>query len=211
MASRSLKSVLELALPALSFAVAAAVSACGTQPAATQLSSEPCRKAHVYFDLGNTLVDTRTFDFKKVLWMPGAREYVASLKELGYPMGLLVNVPDTWGATRELKVARTKAFIAELWSDEQPIVWEDFTEGLRVPPSDAQRKPDPFLFVEAVDSAAAAGCPVVFQGEVAGEVAAAELAGMVGWQVHQEGRPFFMPEADVAALTPVTPPIPPIP
>ena len=57
-------------------------------------SAEGCSHPWVFFDLGNTLVDTKTYDYNKIFYMPGALKYVKDLRAKGYHLGLIVNYPD---------------------------------------------------------------------------------------------------------------------
>ncbi len=56
-----------------------------------------CKKNHVFFDLGETLVDTKTFGFDPVFYLPGARELLTKLMRRGHPLGLITDVPVSWG------------------------------------------------------------------------------------------------------------------
>src|SRR4051812_9842923 len=76
-----------------------------------------CPKAWVFFDLGNTIVDTKTYKYKPMfymrdisaqasdgsyLWKDGnnyksAREYLNKLKEDSFILGMLIDIPERWG------------------------------------------------------------------------------------------------------------------
>lgn len=60
-------------------------------------SNSVCKKSHVYFDLGDTLVDTKTYGFDPVFYLPGAAELLDQLAKKGHPLGLITDVPVTWG------------------------------------------------------------------------------------------------------------------
>jgi hypothetical protein len=140
-----------------------------------------CRLPWIFFDLGaNTIIDTNHDTFNKIRYMPGAHAYLQDLRAKGYHLGLLVNVPEKWGKTQEEKLKTTKATIAETWADSIPMDWAQFDLGVSFPPTDAQRKPAPYLFDLAVARAAAAGCDTVYQTTLPDEVPAAYRAGMVG-------------------------------
>lgn len=80
--------------------------------------------------------------------------------------------------------------------------------GILVPDLDTQRKPSPYLFDRAMQisrrlqASDERPCPIVFMGENAGEIRAANQAGMIGIQVGEGSWPvgsgefsFFYPEA----------------
>jgi len=161
-----------------------------------------CEKPWVFFDLGaNTLIDTQTFDFNKIFYMPGALEYLRGLRKKGYHLGLIINVPEDWGkeegGTQMAKLKATQEFIAKTWTEPKPFAWELFDLGPAFPPTDAQRKPAPFLFEQAVSRARGAGCDAVYQGTLADEIPAARAAGMVGIRLGQEkyDGQYYYPEA----------------
>ncbi len=155
-------------------------------------SARPCTKAWVFFDLGNTIVDTRTYNYEKIFYIPGALEYLNELKHKGYKLGLIINIPEEWGQTYSKKIKALKDFIQASWTDPQPMTWELFNAGIFVPSKDIYRKPHPYLFKKVVRRAARRGCKVIYQGEIKEELEIAKQAGMV---THQVGtRPhFFMP------------------
>jgi len=155
------------------------------------------KKPWVFFDLGNTVVDTRTYDFKKIFYRQGSYEYLLLLRSQGYKLGLIVNVPDRWGSTDAEKVLAMKQFIAESWTDPRPMNWEIFDAGIVIPHSDALRKPEPEMFQRARELAAAEGCGAVYQGEELAEVEAATRAGLYGFLVEEE----FMSEREICSLS----------
>src|SRR5687768_17107062 len=105
----------------------------------TPKSFAECARPYMFFDLGETLVDTETTNFQSITYMPGAYQYLRDLQANGYPIGMLINIPEDWGTTNEEKVAQTKKFIEGRWVDKDPMDWEMFTAGIFVPPSDARR------------------------------------------------------------------------
>ncbi|MBI3558562.1 MAG: hypothetical protein HY074_20015 [Deltaproteobacteria bacterium] len=151
-----------------------------------------CDKPYIFFDLGNTLVDTKTYDFEKIMYMPGAYNYLRELKSHGYPLGMIVNIPESWGARREEKMAALKKFIADKWTDSAPMAWELFDAGILIPMKDAQRKPAAVLFEAAASIAARAGCPAIYEGEEIQEMAPAKAAGMKPYLAGSEANTFFL-------------------
>lgn len=140
-----------------------------------------CALPYLFFDLGaNTLIDTDTFDFKKIFYVPGAYDYLHDLKAKGYHLGLLVNVPESWGKTQEEKLKATQKVIGDAWTDSHSLDWDLFDLGVAFPPTDADRKPAPFLFNQAMNQAKAADCDAVYQSTLPDEIPAANKAGMQG-------------------------------
>lgn len=157
-----------------------------------------CMLPWVFFDLGaNTIVDTSDDTFDKIKYMPGAHAYLQDLRDKGYHIGLLVNIPEAWGKTQEEKFATTKKFLAAQWVDAIPLDWNQFDLGVAFPPTDAERKPAPYLFDQAVKQAQDAGCDAVYQTTLPEEVPAANKAGMVGIHLgpEQYDGSYYYPEA----------------
>jgi hypothetical protein len=138
---------------------------------ADQLAAD-CGRGWVYFDLGNTLVDTADFDH--LHYLPGAAAYLRKLKDAGFHIGLITNIPESWGTTEAEKIASLKADIARGWSDSQSFDWEIFDQ-LLVSMFDSERKPGATLFKRALQRSE--GCKVAYEGEDHREVEAAGLAG----------------------------------
>jgi len=150
-----------------------------------------CSRPWLFFDLGNTLIDTR--DWSHVTHLPGAKDYLIRLKAAGYSLGLIANIPEDWGTTEAEKLQALKANVAKDWAEAEPFDWDLFTCVL-VPLKNAERKPAPALFLRAQESAD--GCPTIYQGEDSTEVQAANSLGMRSYQVGQPAKPFFLPETD---------------
>ena len=126
----------------------------------------------MFFDIGNTIIDTSQWDHLK--HMPGARDYMTALKAAGFHLGAITNVPESWGQTYEEKFATLRAEIAKTWIEPEAFAWSDF-DAVLLPPRDLDRKPAPYLFNEA--RALAHDCKAAFQGEDIREVNAALAAG----------------------------------
>lgn len=147
------------------------------------LAHADCDKPIIFFDLGQTIVDTDTYDFKKVFYMPKGFEYIRELKRRGYHLGLIVNIPEQWGSTRPEKIATLRKFVDDLWTDPNPMAWGAFDLGILVPMNDGERKPAPVLFEQAAAIARSAGCPAIYECENRDELAAARRAGLKPYQV----------------------------
>lgn len=84
-----------------------------TSGSALDAGNSQCQKPWLFFDLGNTIVATPldkpaadpTSDIERIYWtryrhdhiMRDALWYLEDLKSKGYPIGLLVNIPESWG------------------------------------------------------------------------------------------------------------------
>lgn len=165
-------------------------SAALTATTASAGASDSCGRGWVYFDLGNTLVDTS--DWNHLKYMEGARGYLLELKRAGFHLGLISNIPEAWGTTQEAKLARLEAEISKTWSEAQAFAWADF-EDILLPPRDLDRKPAPYLYAQAMSLHS--GCPIAFEGDDAIEVRAALIAGFTNGYVVGKNSPegFFLP------------------
>lgn len=144
-----------------------------------------CAHPWVFFDLGNTLIDTST-DGNAFRLMPGVPEMLRELKARGLRIGLISNIPPEWGSTTAERYARLKQDAEAHWSRDprhERIDWSVFDEeGILLPASREERKPAPALFLQALQVArrdeACALCVVPYQGEDPAEIEAARLAGL---------------------------------
>jgi FMN phosphatase YigB (HAD superfamily) len=158
-----------------------------------------CARPWIFFDLGNTLVATPPD--AGYHYIPGAHAYVRGLRARGFHLGVITNIPETWGKTRAEKIAQLKKVIADSWSKDagvEPMDWTDFPDPLIiVPMHDTERKPAPFTFEAALARVALEegrnDCPVYYEGEDPAEVKAAETNGMRGYVVLRPGYPPFLP------------------
>ena len=159
---------------------------------AAPFGSDPCGRGWVFFDLGNTLVDTS--DSSHVKYMPGAHDYLRQLHAAGFHIGMISNVPDSWGPTVETKLAYMKEYLGKSWSSPDAFAWEDF-ETILLPPSDSQRKPAPFLFLQARELEL--HCQIAYLSEDPAEVRAALSAGFdQGFVVSTTNADGFYPAPD---------------
>ncbi len=158
-----------------------------------------CTRPWMFFDLGNTLVDSNPG--KEMKYIPGAHEYVRQLKRRGYRIGMITNVPDKWGPSSKEKVRSLKKTLMESWSrdpSQDSMDWSDFADALIfTPPREEYRKPAPYLFKAALSQVileeGETRCKVIFQGEDPKEVAAAKHEGMIGYVVNQNPDAPFLP------------------
>ncbi|MBS1963852.1 MAG: hypothetical protein JST04_16700 [Bdellovibrionales bacterium] len=198
------------ARPSTSVAAASVLGLAAAFAVTASISATPpdCGKPWVFFDLGNTVVASAPG--RESRYVPGAHAYVQELRRRGYPVGLLTNIPEKWGRTRAEKIRALKRLMRETWTTDpaaEAMDWSDFPEAVIViPPSDAERKPAPYLFEAALTFAARDagrdGCPVIFQGEDPAEIAAAEKAGLTTYLVGKDPAAPFMPIDRIARRNP---------
>ncbi len=167
-----------------------------------------CDRPWVYLDLGNTIIDTRTRDKKgedkNLRFMPGAQAFLNELKDHHYKVGVISNAPESWGKSLSSKVKHLKDYVKHRWRDRERIRWSEFEAGILLPPTDAERKPAPYLFVKAKERAAAQGCDAVYIGEDEKEVEAAKAAGLHAFLSDVSGKPGKAPYVPVATLDRLT-------
>ncbi|MFE1171386.1 hypothetical protein [Streptomyces sp. NPDC058773] len=187
-------------LLALGGMAALAVPAAGPAEAASHTADQGARTGRcvmVYFDLGETLVHTA--EDKSVHYLPGAAEYLRALRARHIPVGLITNVPPSWGATDEERAAELKKVIDKDWAGSSPFAWSDFGDRIFTPRTEAERKPAPALWKRA--KKAAGSCRVVYQAETAEETQVGSSLGYLAYQVDRPGWPAFLPVRVITALS----------
>ncbi|MEU6895358.1 hypothetical protein ABZ934_26970 [Streptomyces sp. NPDC046557] len=168
--------------------------AAGTDSVARAVDESACPV--VYFDLGETLVHTA--DDGSIAYQYGAASYLRALRERHIRVGLITNVPPSWGMTDAERAARLKKEVDSAWKDSAPFAWKDFAGRILTPRTEAERKPAPALWQRA--RAESGHCRLVFQAETAEEVEVAASLGYVPYQVGQPHRPAFLPVGVVQIL-----------
>lgn len=143
----------------------------------------------VWFDLGDTLIDTA--DRNHLTYMPGALRYLRQLHHTGVPVGIITNVPPSWGTTDAERAAATMKYISASWSEAEPFVWEYFGDRILTPRAIEENKPAPVLFQRGIEKSG--GCRAVFEGENPNEVTAASAAGMRAYQTGRSDQPTYLP------------------
>lgn len=143
----------------------------------------------VYFDLGETLVHTA--DDGSTSYHPGAATYLRSLRERHIRVGLITNVPPSWGATDAERAARLKREVDATWRGSASFAWKDFGDRILTPRTEAERKPAPVLWQRA--KGLSGGCRLVYQAETAEEVDVAASLGYLAYQVDRPHRPAYLP------------------
>ncbi|MFI5963633.1 hypothetical protein ACIA8J_15815 [Streptomyces asoensis] len=150
----------------------------------------------VYFDLGETLVHTA--DDGSTAYLPGAASYLRTLRERHIRVGLITNVPPSWGTTDAERAARLRTEVDATWRGPTAFAWADFGDRIRTPRTEAERKPSPVLWQRAKEDSG--GCRVVYEAETAQEVSVASSVGFVSYQVGLPHRPAFLPAGLVELL-----------
>ncbi|WP_328475618.1 hypothetical protein OHS71_00430 [Streptomyces sp. NBC_00377] len=150
----------------------------------------------LYFDLGETLVHTA--EDGSTTYLPGASSYLRTLRARHIRVGLITNVPASWGTTDAERAARLRREVDATWRGPAAFAWADFGDRIRTPRTEAERKPSPVLWQRAKDDSA--GCRVVYQAETAQEVAVASSLGYVAYQIGLPQRPAFLPAGLVELL-----------
>jgi hypothetical protein len=161
--------------------------AAGTASVARAGSERAC--PIVYFDLGETLVHTA--DDGGTSYQPGAASYLSALRERHIAVGLITNVPPSWGATDAERAARLKKEVDATWEGSAAFAWKDFGDRIHTPRTEAERKPAPALWQRAKSESGR--CRVVYQAETTEEVTVASSLGFVPYQVGRPKWPAFLP------------------
>ncbi|MFB6721090.1 HAD family hydrolase [Kribbella sp. NPDC056345] len=164
-------------------------TATAAPPAAQQLTQHSTRCSVVWFDLGNTLVDTKAAG--QMTWMAGAQRHLRQLRSVGVPVGLITNVPPEWGATDAERAAATKAYVDGQWAEADPFPWALFGDRILTPRTKAESKPALALFERG--KSVASPCRSFYEGETPAEITAAEQAGLTGYLTGQPDQPAFIP------------------
>ena len=155
---------------------------------------------YVWMDLGNVLLDTRDPAGTKL--MPGALEYIRELQNMGYKVGLITNIPASWGKPGDYasKRAALQSFIRDNWIDTRnpPIDLDAFDE-VYLPLTAEERKPAAKLFDAALSKAQSMGRVGIYSGETASEIEAAKKSGMAGFLIRydDQGRAIYLPPKQI--------------
>lgn len=150
------------------------------------------KKPVVYFDLGNTIINTK--DMKHIKYLKGARDYMEQLKREGFKIGIISNIPESWGIDYEEKLLELKKVIHDSWAEERPFDWSVYNE-IILPLKNSEMKPTPVLFLRAI--AKADSCPSVYIGESPTEITAAQNVGMAGKLYDENDTEIYIPVKDV--------------
>lgn len=150
------------------------------------------KRPWVYFDLGDTIVNTKDMDHIK--YMKGVREYIEDLKREGFKIGIISNIPESWGMDYDEKLLTLKNIIHNGWDEDRPFDWSAFDEVI-LPLKNNEMKPAPVLFLKAIEKAQS--CPSVYFGESPKEITAAQNVGMAAKLYNENDEISFIPVSEV--------------
>ncbi|MGZ3787860.1 MAG: HAD hydrolase-like protein [Bacteriovorax sp.] len=153
------------------------------------------KRPWVYFDLGDTIVNTK--DMKHLKYMKGAREYMEELKREGFKIGIISNIPENWGLDYNEKLQSLKKVIQDGWDEDRPFDWTVYDEVI-LPLKNTEMKPAPTLFLRAMSIAES--CPSAFIGESPKEIAAAKDVGMATKLYNESDEEIYIPVAQVKSF-----------
>lgn len=142
----------------------------------------------VYFDLGNTVInvkDKNNFDY-----FSGSKTYISRLKSLGYKIGVISNIPESFGQTHEEKLETLKNYISSKWSGSESFDWEVFDK-IYLPLSNSELKPAPVLYKRAIVENQLK--KAVFISETEKEVIAAQELGFAGHVFDDQSHQLYIP------------------
>lgn len=126
----------------------------------------------IYMDLGEVIVTGNPTD--GYTFVPGALEALAAIRSQGKKVALMSNIPEAWGATCGDKFTTLQTFLGSRLNEPQPMDWTMF-DAVVLPPFDRYRKPQPLIFVTALENACHGRA--MFIGESEPELAKASELG----------------------------------
>lgn len=145
-------------------------------------ASAEAAKDWLYFDLGEVIVTGNPT--AGYTYVPGAMEYLSTMRAAGFKLALITNIPESWGATCGLKYQMLQTFLSDRLHEPAPMEWTRF-DAVVVPPFDRYRKPHSFMFLVGLANT----CPgrALYVGEVAGEIGTAKTLGYATFQTPSTG------------------------
>ena len=148
----------------------------------------------MYFDLGDTIVDTK--DMKHIHYYQGSLNYLLELKNKGYQLGMITNIPETFGSDYQAKLATLKKFIQDNWDDPIAFNWDIFDD-IILPLKNIERKPSPALFEKAMLHAN--NCPASYISESPTEISAASNTGLATHLFVMSDPEMYVPVSNIKA------------
>lgn len=159
--------------------------------------SGPFHKVHadtlkpwIYFDLGDTVIDTK--DMQKLKYFKGAKDYLTELRQKGFQIGLITNIPETFGQDYDEKLETLKKMIHDGWIDKDVFDWNQF-DRIILPLKNSEMKPAATLFLKALTEAK--GCPSAYISENEKEIVAAKSYGFAS-KLFKENDPILYVPTD---------------
>ena len=146
-------------------------------------------RVHIWFDLGDVLVGppsgSEGSEGDTLRFLPGAFAYLQALLGSGFAVGIIANIPESWGnpGDYDSKLTALKDFVASAWDDPtHPFDWSKF-DHILLPLWENERKPADALFQDAQAISSAEGKVGFYQGGSGGN------DGAGGGQPGDQGMP----------------------
>ncbi|EQC49957.1 haloacid dehalogenase-like hydrolase domain protein [Bacteriovorax sp. BSW11_IV] len=133
------------------------------------------KSSWIYFDLGDTVINTKAKTGFK--YFDGTKEYIERLKDRGYKVGIISNIPEQFGMDYDEKLKTLKEYIAKNWTDDKDFDWTQFDE-VFLPLNNSELKPADILYMKAMERADY--CPMAYVSENIVEVEKASSMGIAG-------------------------------
>lgn len=176
-------------------------------------TEKTCERPMIFFDIGETLVNTTTHKYNPSYFLPGAHEYLRGLHAHGHALGIIADVPERFGRDNPdvsgirdyltAKIVRLKSFMEGHYPDDKtswqgPVFdWSLFGhfEGsgenlqfrgpvfLPLTDSEQKKKRSRAMFNRAYLAATEAGCIGIYLGEEEYQMDLARDSGLVPFWV----------------------------
>jgi hypothetical protein len=102
----------------------------------------------VFFDLGNTVINIKNKN--SLDYFQGSENYIKSLRKMGIKVGVITNIPETFGKDYNEKLHTLKKYIRDSWVGSRPFDWSLFDK-VYLPLNNSELKPAPILYRRAVE------------------------------------------------------------
>jgi len=146
----------------------------------------------VYFDLGNTVINVKNKNSFK--YFDGVRNYINQLKEMGFKVGAISNIPESFGRDHDEKLKTLKEYIEGRWSEDKDFDWEAFDK-IYLPLNNEELKPAPVLYLRALNENGEKKS--LFISETPKEVQAAVELGFAGHIFDDQEVDLYIPLEDL--------------
>ncbi len=150
--------------------------------------SAKAKEMWVYFDLGNTVINVK--DKTNFHYFEGGREYISKLKQMGFKLGVISNIPESFGASYEEKLKTLKSYIKDKWGEDESFEWNIFDK-IYLPLNNSELKPAPILYQRALDDNG--NSKGLFISETKKEVDQAVLMGFAGHHYDDTSEVLYIP------------------
>ncbi len=150
--------------------------------------------------------------------MPGALEYLKALHDKAYPLGLISDVPESWGRDKpELnlikdyqtaKLKRLLGFIDGIYPEDHAswigprFEWSYFQGHVILPFKTADRKKNGghIMYERARLLAAQQNCPAIYETSEKKEIEPARGAGLIPYLNGSDSESFYLPAEKIETL-----------